>query len=338
MSSAVREPTARPRTPTTRAASNPNRRSGRAPVGRSPVTPLPGAASLGIRSLLDGARLPAKVVAVFPAAAYLEVHRYHEPRVLALVASDAVRLPNAIVVAAATRQNPFAALREGDEGFIGDSGVDITARAAGSRAAPQCRLKARVRRWWDPAPVLGPISVGRLAHGVSALESATAEASFGLAGHEAPTALAEFCAAGDLAHSVDAAERIVGLGPGLTPAGDDVLAGLLLALRLLGGAVPGGGGAVWLADWLGAAVTADANTRTTALAATLLHCAAHGQAAGEVAAVLRGIAGQEPLQPAVRRLLGVGHTSGADLAWGLLAGCRAALRLVEAGNGGRTRE
>jgi hypothetical protein len=97
--------------------------------------------------------------------------------------------------------------------------------------------------------------------------------------------------------------------------------------------VPGGGSAVWLADWLGAAVTADAGTRTTALAATLLHCAAHGQAAGEVAAVLRGIAGQEPPHPAIRRLLGVGHTSGADLAWGLLAGCRAALQLVERGTG-----
>jgi hypothetical protein len=154
--------------------------------------------------------------------------------------------------------------------------------------------------------------------------------SWGLSGHATPKKLAAACLAGDLPHAVDAAERIVGLGPGLTPSGDDALAGLLLALRLLGGAVPGGGRAVWLADWLGAAVTAHACDRTTSLAATLLHCAARGQASVEAAAVLRGIAGQDPLVPAARRLLATGHTSGADLAWGLLLGCRAALALSAA--------
>ncbi|MFP3967914.1 DUF2877 domain-containing protein, partial [Actinomadura fulvescens] len=54
------------------------------------------------------------------------------------------------------------------------------------------------------------------------------------------------------------------------------------------------------------------------------------EAGAEVAAVLRGVAGQEPPAPAVRRLLAAGHTSGADLAWGVLAGCRAALRLATA--------
>jgi glucose-6-phosphate dehydrogenase assembly protein OpcA len=50
----------------------------------------------------------------------------------------------------------------------------------------------------------------------------------------------------------------------------------------------------------------------------------------EAAAVLRGIAGQDPLVPATRRLLATGHTSGADLAWGLLLGCRSALALSAA--------
>jgi hypothetical protein len=126
---------------------------------------------------------------------------------------------------------------------------------------------------------------------------------------------------------VEADERIVGLGPGLTPSGDDVLAGLLVALRALGASVQHGDTALWLADWLGAAVTADADTRTTTLAATLLHCAAEGQASAEATAVLRGVAGLDPLGPAVRRLLAAGHTSGADLAFGLLAGCRATLDL-----------
>lgn len=331
---AVRDSAARARAPAQPAA--PQRR--RPGPGRPALTPTPGAASLGIRSLLDGSRLPARVIAVFPSAAYLEVRGTTEPRVLAIVASDAVRLPNAIVVAAASRQSPFSTIREGDEGIIGEGTVDITAPAlGGSRAATQWRLKTRVRRWWDPAPVLGPLSVARLTHGAAALETVTADAPFGLAGHEALAVLAESCATANLAHAVDAAEQIVGLGPGLTPSGDDILAGLLLSLRLLGGSVSRGGTAVWLADWLGAAVTTDASTRTTTLAATLLHCAAHGQAAAEVAAVLRGVAGQEPLYPAIRRLLNVGHTSGADLAWGLLAGCRSALRLAESGAEGSTR-
>jgi Protein of unknown function (DUF2877) len=167
---------------------------------------------------------------------------------------------------------------------------------------------------------------------VRCLEDALAEAGDsargGLYGHPDPVLLADRCAFADLAGTIEAAERIVGLGPGLTPSGDDILAGLLVSLRLLGGAVRPGGRAVWMADWLGAAVTADAGTRTTALAATLLHCAASGGAGAEVAAVLRAVAGHEPAGPAVRRLLAAGHTSGADIASGVLAGCRAALSLA----------
>jgi hypothetical protein len=275
---------------------------------------LAGAASLGVRSALGGPRRHGRVIAVFPSAVYLRIDRSAEPAVIALTASDAVRPPNAVVLAVPTRQEPFRAVREGDDTFVGDGCALVGGR-----------LRVRVRRWWDPTPVLGPLSLARLSHGERALDAITGP--WGLSGHATPKDLADACLAGDLAHAVDAAERIVGLGPGLTPSGDDALAGLLLALRLLGGAVPGGGRAVWLADWLGAAVTANACDRTTSLAATLLHCAARGQASVEAAAVLRGIAGQDPLVPAARRLLATGHTSGADLAWGLLLGCRAALAL-----------
>ena len=275
---------------------------------------LAGAASLGVRAPLGGPRRPGRVIAVFQSAVYLELGRSTEPTVVALVTSDAVRLANAVVLAVPARQEPFRGIQEGDEALVGDGCAEIAGR-----------LRARVRRWWDPTPVLGPLSLARLAHGERVLGGITGP--WGLSGHTMPEILARACVAGDLAHAVDAAERIVGLGPGLTPSGDDALSGLLLALRLLGGAVPGGGRAVWLADWLGAAVTAHASDRTTSLAATLLHCAARGQASVEAARVLRGIAGQDPLVAAVRRLLATGHTSGADLAWGLLIGCRAAIVL-----------
>jgi hypothetical protein len=284
-----------------------------------------GAASLTLRGPLEGPRAAARVIAAFPAAVYLKTRSPGEPRVLALVSSDAARPPNAVVVAASCRELPFAAVREGDDASVGEGLVEIA--GSGPRGGPPRRVQVKIRRWWDPSPVLGPVSAARLGDVTRTLESETAGAVCGLAGHPGPRLLAGHCAGGDLAHAVDAAERIVGLGPGLTPSGDDVLAGLLVSLRILGASVPRGRTAIWLADWLGAAVTTHA-TRTTALAATLLHCAARGQAGTELASVLRGIAGHSPLRPAVHRLLSVGHTSGADLAWGLVAGCRATLALA----------
>ncbi|WP_344830018.1 DUF2877 domain-containing protein [Actinocorallia longicatena] len=281
--------------------------------------PVPGAASLAVREAVERPRRAAKVIAVFPSSVYLQLKSGNEPRVVALVGSESVARPaNAIVVPSNGRWGPFAGVREGDDGWVGDGHAE-----AGT-------LRVRVKRWWDPSPVLGPVSTSRLRQGAMQLESGLDVSSCGLAGHPGPRLLAERCAAGDLAHAVLAAEKIVGLGPGLTPSGDDVIAGLLLSLRLLGGSLDGGSRAIWLADWLGAAVTADAQTRTTSLSASLLHCAARGQAAGEAAAVLRGLAGQESLVPAVRRLMSTGRNSGPDVAWGLLAGCKATLSLCEA--------
>ena len=175
--------------------------------------------------------------------------------------------------------------------------------------------------------MFGPLSRARLDHGSGILARlyAAAEHAPGLAGHDGPGQLAACCASGDLAGAVEAAERLVGLGPGLVPSGDSVVSGVLLALRLLGGAISGGTRAVWLANWLSASVTCGAAQRTTPLAASLLHCAAKGQAAAEVSAVLLGMAGQEPLEPAASRLLAA--PQGVDLACGLVAGCRAALLL-----------
>ena len=294
-----------------------------------------GAASLAVRQPVTGPRSQARVIAARPAAVYLELPPpAAEPRVLVLTAAGASRPPNAVAVS-----------QGGADRFVP---AEVTGECWIGRGAVQAgQFTVRVLRWWDPSPVLGPLSRARLEQGAAALHRACASADRGpsLAGHDDPVVLAACCADGDLAGAVEAAERMVGLGPGLAPSGDNMISGLLLALRLLGGAIPGGTRAVWLADWLGAAVTSDASLRTTSLGATLLHCAAHGQATAEVAAVLRGLAGQEPLAAAARKLLASGQgtaasappaaraaataqASGADLAWGLVAGCRAALALA----------
>jgi hypothetical protein len=265
-----------------------------------------GVASLAARDLLLGARRHGKVLAVLPHGIYLEFgDTVPEPRVIVISPPDTIRLPNAIVA------GPL------------EPNSSAECWAGGGRIMA-CDLDIRIVRWWDPSPVFGPLSRVRLDHG-SGILSKLCEQPPGLVGHDGPAQLAACCASGDLAGAVEATERLVGLGPGLMPSGDSVVSGVLLALRLLGGAISGGTRAVWLANWLSASATSYATQRTTTLAASLLHCAANGQAAAEVSAVLLGMAGQEPLEPAAARLLAADQ--GADLAWGLVAGCRAALLL-----------
>jgi hypothetical protein len=298
-----------------------------------------GIASLAVRDLLHGPHQAGQVLAVvqgmlivvFPGAP-------REPRVIAISAPDAVRLPNAIiagipagtltVTAAMSAANsatsstvkatkPAKTIRPSDSAEAGGGWIRVSG------------LSVQARRWWDPSPVFGPLSSGRLDQGAAVLARACRQSAPGptLADHDGTRALAACCASGDLAGAVEQAERLVGLGAGIVPAGDSVLCGLLLALRLLGGAITGGSRAVWLADWLSAAVTSYASERTTPLAASLLHCAARGQAAAEVAAVLHGVAGEDPVEPAARRLLTVKAAAAlgtGDLAWGMVAGCRAA--------------
>jgi hypothetical protein len=80
---------------------------------------------------------------------------------------------------------------------------------------------------------------------------------------------------GDLSDLAAAARRLSGVGPGLTPAGDDVLAGLLLALALTGGDA----GSAWR-------TIAPALAATTPIARAYLRAAARGECAEPLARVL----------------------------------------------------
>jgi len=237
------------------------------------VTRLPGAASNLLRDLLDTPRV-AVVAGVHPTCAYLRV----DDQVLAVETTDGVGLPGAVRLAVPARAGVFAAVR-----------VGVPAQVS-TEALVLGNLSVEVARWWAPRrprPGLRSVAVG-------ALRSA-------LADHPPPGPVD-----GALADLAD----LVGLGPGLTPAGDDVLAGLLVGLhhdvtrrdavieRLL-----------------------PRLSRTTALSATLLRHAAlgHGVPALLDVADLLAAPGQVDLIPrAVDRLTGVGHSSGTALAWGLL--------------------
>ncbi|WOX20491.1 DUF2877 domain-containing protein [Streptomyces solicathayae] len=111
---------------------------------------------------------------------------------------------------------------------------------------------------------------------------------------------------------------LLGLGPGLTPAGDDFLTGLALVAALpgsrLAALVP------VLRD-----VLAEHGARTTALALATLTEAADGRARAELLDLLRQLAEHRPardLNVPVRKVLAIGHTSGGDTLSGLAAGFR----------------
>jgi hypothetical protein len=298
-----------------------------------------GIASLAVRDLLHGPHQAGRVLAVVQGMIIAEfpgVRR--EPRVIAISAPDAVRLPNAVIasipsVTATTAVSPATHSANDPKDTKATKSIQSASTVSvGSGAIRVGGLTVQARRWWDPSPVFGPLSRGRLDQGAAVLSRVCRQAVPGpaLADHDGALVLSSCCAAGDLAGAVEQAERLVGLGAGIVPGGDGLLCGLLLALRLLGGAIPVGTRAVWLADWLSAAVTSYATERTTPLAASLLHCAARGQAPAEAAAVLHGVAGEDPVEPAARRLIAARTASAmgtADLAWGLVAGCRAAQAL-----------
>jgi hypothetical protein len=249
---------------------------------------VPVAAPAALTGLLCGPARTAVVRGVFPTAVYLDTG----DEVVALVTSDALRLPCALVLAAPSGDRPFATIGADDVAAIGAGSVVVADR------------QFLVRRWWRPAR-LRPLQPGpRLAARADALEAVLAKL---------PPLPAELPAD----RRSWRPRTLVGLGLGLTPAGDDVLAAMLLTLS----AVPGTATAIAAL----VAETAPLLTRTTALSATLLRHAAEGRGIPEVARLLDALAGSGDLEAPTARLLAVGHSSGTALAHGVLAATRDAL-------------
>ena len=99
--------------------------------------------------------------------------------------------------------------------------------------------------------------------------------------------------------------RLLGRGEGLTPYGDDVVCGALVALRAAGHPAAG--------DLAAAIAASDLEARTTAPSAALLRAACHGYCVDELAAYLADLAAGRDSADSQSRLLAVGATSGAGL-------------------------
>ena len=232
--------------------------------------------------MICGPHRPADVLGVADRALYLRT----DTDVLALVTADAVRLPCAAVLPSTADLLPLRYLVPDDGVRVGHN--RLTWRAHG---AP---VDVEVVREWAPARVC---RIRPRRDRIAELRTALADID---AGVPVPTTRVR---ATDVA-------RLLGRGPGLTPSGDDLLAGYLLGCRAFA-AFRGDVGAV------AAVVAASAEGATTALSAALLRHALAGRCVPEVADVVHGLAAPNPVTPALDRLLRVGHTSGAALAHGL---------------------
>jgi hypothetical protein len=105
-------------------------------------------------------------------------------------------------------------------------------------------------------------------------------------------------------------ENLIGLGPGLTPAGDDFLGGALIALRSLAEHA--------LADRIKDWILPLARTQTNRISLAHLRCAAAGEGAAVLHNMLAALNSQRgtALTPHLDALDGIGHSSG----WDTLAG------------------
>lgn len=173
------------------------------------------------------------------------------------------------------------------------------------------------RRWRRRGPTAWTIARARSnAGGLGALLRQD-----GLPGGQAPfvdrarpmlAALTAALEGGDRGSAASAAEGLIGLGPGLTPSGDDALVGIEAALHALGRPTAG--------FLVGAAH--DLDERTTAVSATLLRHAVAGEFAERIHALLAALLGSDDaaIPAAIDRAVAWGATSGTDCLVGVLLG------------------
>src|SRR5437762_7913726 len=184
-----------------------------------------------------------------------------------------------------------------------------TAEAAGALRRGAARLAARAATLGPPRGFGSWLAGAPLAFPLQA------------AGGRADT-LARACAADDPPRAAEAATALLGLGPGMTPAGDDFAGGAFFARALLARA-----GIVDAAAWqAGASAVRTAAARLThPIGAALLGDLLAGEGWAPLPDLAAALArDDEPAAlDAAGRLTRLGHSSGWDLLAGFVAGARA---------------
>lgn len=271
-----------------------------------------------VRPFFETPGATGRVLASFERSAYVETE---EGQLVAILAESLGRGAFALTVAGSPS---FTALSPGDAILVedrtlhlGELHVDLAAGAS-----------------WDPTlpPLEGPAQEGMGAleehlrthapdDGLPRVVFEPPEPIESTLRTQARTALSHLQGAltrGDASGVTGAVAELAGLGPGLTPSGDDVLAGFLLALRLWPDA----------ARLLGARIVATlilgtAAPRTGRISRAYLWAARQGHASDAWHDLVRALSGSaEDATAAATRILQIGETSGADMLAGFLFGWR----------------
>jgi hypothetical protein len=247
-----------------------------------------GAASTALEPLVGGPSTVGRVAGTTSGMAWLMVGE----TAMVVAGPAAVRLPNAFVLSG----NRWRSARVGDPVVVGEGCLVVGGAPVG------------VGRWWEARPSLRRVDGPTLRNATSRCDPGCVDDG----------GLGRALAGGDDGGAVRTAAGLLGAGDGLTPLGDDVLAGAIAALVVLGAAA--GIDDLPVATALIGWVLSAAQARTTSLSASLLHCAAAGRVAEPVARLLRALGGMDDVAPARAATLGIGHSSGGGLLAGVLAG------------------
>jgi hypothetical protein len=244
-----------------------------------------GAASVPVIAIVAGPRRSATVLHAGHDAVYFDL----DGACLGVLSSGAVLVPCGV----RTRLARLPALRPDDEAVVVDGSIEMPG------------LEVRVTEIVDTT--VGVLCPDAAARGALQLREIVGDRLAGALA-ELPLEAMQRLAESDAA----AVAGLMGFGGGLTPLGDDVLAG-------------------WLATGVAtrhpalapfqSAVALAARQRTTTLSATLLACAARGEGVPQFRSLLGGLATADPalVEQSVIDLLDIGDTSGSGLVLGALA-------------------
>lgn len=257
----------------------------------------PAVASVAVRPLLASADAHGEVLGVSSHAVWIRTGE----DIVVVSTRDATRLPNSVEIALDASTDPFVSIEHGGRAALNPTSIVLRG------------LTVEVVRWWDARPALPSLRPAELAIAYDRLPSAIAPVASKDLRHALATASADSLC--------DAAASLLGQGSGLTPEGDDYLAGALAATRTLGSAI-GSNEALEMLDACEGRLARFARRATTTFSAALIRCALRGEVAAPAGAFLRSLAGRGDVATTHRHLRSVGHTSGPALAAGIVLGAQ----------------
>lgn len=270
-----------------------------------------------LRGVTRGPSQPARVIASFDHAVYLDVPG--AATVLPVLDREALALPTGVLLGnplAPTERPTIGAPASVGHGSITWPGVHIDV-VREWRPAPVRRSRHEPDRSSRPDADRGNRLRSTLARLDPPVTPGLTERLAGVLERlpDAARGLSQ-----DTVRLAEATARVVGFGPGLTPSGDDALCGALLTMRARGDRGDSAASVLW------DAVEANLH-RTTTLSASLLRAANSGHAVPSVVRLVNAITSadvddvcgtdESAYAPMLFDVLVIGHSSGRDLVTGM---------------------